>query len=229
MPFPRKENEVNALLQLWHERMPDHQTRYTLTAAQLAQILDDALVYQHLIKARNMLDEDVNEFYTYKKNIMNGDPNETAGDYPTIELLTLPTLTNPPKSGIAARNQEIYNYLKSHPNRNAESLADLGIGETSGGDAISPADLKPSLKPQARIDDKIEIAFNKQGQSSIRIQRETGADKWTNVGEATTSPFVDETPSPDGKPEKRRYRAVYLTKNQPVGQYSDIVTVVTMP
>jgi hypothetical protein len=35
--------------------------------------------------------------------------------------------------------------------------------------------------------------------------------------------------SPDGKPEKRRYRAVYLAKNKPVGQYSDIVTIVTTP
>ncbi|HEX8248617.1 MAG TPA: hypothetical protein VF599_10625 [Pyrinomonadaceae bacterium] len=40
---------------------------------------------------------------------------------------------------------------------------------------------------------------------------------------------VDETSSPDGKPEKRRYRAVYLAKNQPVGQYSDIVAIVTTP
>jgi len=89
--------------------------------------------------------------------------------------------------------------------------------------------LKPALKPQALIDDVVEIAFNKQGQTAIRFQRETGDDKWTNVGDATSSPFVDETPSPDGKPEKRRYRAVYLAKNQPVGQYSDIVTVVTTP
>ncbi|HEX8369460.1 MAG TPA: hypothetical protein VF604_13020 [Pyrinomonadaceae bacterium] len=228
MPFPRKEPEVDALLQLWHERMPDHQTRYTLTAAQLAQVLDDALVYRHMLNATNLLDEDVKEFYTYKKNIMKGDPNVEAGDYPKIEMPSLPTLTNPPRAGIEKRNQELYNFLKAHPNRTAESLADLGIGE-AGGDPVSPEDLKPALKAQARIDDKIEIAFNKQGQSAVRIQRETGADKWTNAGEPTSSPFVDETPSPDGKPEKRRYRAVYLAKNQPVGQYSDIVSVVTTP
>jgi hypothetical protein len=228
MAFPKTEAKINDLLQLWHERMPDHQTRYTLTAAQLAQILDDALVYEHLMKARMMLDEDVKEFSAYKKNIMEGDPNVEAGDYPKIELPSMPTLTNPPKAGIEKRNQELYNFLKAHPNRTAESLADLGISE-SDGDAISPEDLKPALKPKARIDDKIEIAFNKQGQSAIRIQRETAADKWTNVGEPTSSPFVDETPSPDGKPEKRRYRAVYLAKNQPVGQYSDIVTIVTTP
>jgi hypothetical protein len=228
MPFPRKENEVSALLLLWHERMPDHQTRYNLTAAQLAQILDDSLLYEHMMKASDLLDEDVKEFYTYKKNIMRGDPNETAGDYPKIELSSLPTLTNPPKPGIEKRNQEIYNFLQVHPNRTAESLADLGIGE-AGGEAISPDDLKPSLKVQAAVDDKVEIGFNKQGQTAIRIQRETGDDKWTNVGDATTSPLVDATASPDGKPEKRRYRAIYLAKNQPVGQYSDIVTVVTTP
>lgn len=208
--------------------MPNHQTRYTLTAAQLAQILDDSTLYNHLLKARMLLDEDVREFSTYKKNMMEGDPNAAAGDYPSIELLSLPTLTNPPKPGIVGRNKEIYNYLKSHPNRTDESLADLGIGE-SGDDSISPADLKPALKIQARIDDVVEIAFNKQGQIAVRIQRETGDDKWTNIGDATTSPLVDETPSPNGKPEKRRYRAVYLAKNQPVGQYSAIETIVTTP
>jgi hypothetical protein len=76
---------------------------------------------------------------------------------------------------------------------------------------------------------KVEIAFKKQGQAATRIQRETGDDKWTNAGEATTSPFVDETPSASGKPKKRRYRAVYPAKNQPAGQYSDIVMVVTTP
>lgn len=228
MAFPKTQTGVNALLQIWYVKMPDHQTRYTLTAAQLAQVLDDALVYQHLINTGSLLDEDVKEFYTYKKNIMEGDPNIEAGDYPKIEMPSLPALTNPPKAGIEKRNQELYNFLKAHPNRTAESLADLGIGEGEG-DSISPDDLKPALKAQARIDDKIEIAFKKQGQSAIRIQRETGADKWTNAGDATSSPFIDETPSPDGKPEKRRYRAVYLSKNQPVGQYSDIVTIVTTP
>jgi hypothetical protein len=228
MAFPNTEAKVNALLQIWHQKISDHQTRYTLTAAQIAQILDDALVYNHLIKTRALLDEDVKEFYIYKKNIMEDDPNETPGDYPSIEVLPLPTLTNPPKPGIEARNKELYNYLKAHPNRSAGSLADLGISE-SDGDSISPADLKPLLKPQAMIDDRVEIAFNKQGQAAIRFQCETGVDKWTNVGDATTSPLVDDTPSPDGKPEKRRYRAVYLAKNQPVGQYSDIVTVVTTP
>lgn len=228
MAFPIIEVRINALLQIWHEKMPDNQIRYTLTAAQLAQILDDALVYNHMIKARALLDVEVKEFFTYKKNIMEGDPNATVGDYPTIELLSLPVLTNPPKPGIVARNKEIYNYLKSHPNRTAESLADLGISD-SDGDSISPADLKPPIKPQALIDDRVEIAFKKLGQAAIRMQRETGDDKWTNVGDATSSPFIDETPSPDGKPEKRRYRAIYLAKNQPVGQYSDIVTVVTTP
>jgi hypothetical protein len=228
MAFPKSEPEVNSLLQLWHERMPDHQTRYGLTAAQLAQVLDDALVYQHLMKARDMLDEDVNEFYTYKKNIMEGEPNGTAGDYPKIELPSLPTLTNPPKPGIEKRNQELYNFLKSHPNRTAQSLADLGISETDS-DPVSPGDLKPALKIQAKPDDRVEIAFSKQGQTAIRFQRETGDDKWTSVGDATSSPFTDETASAGGKPEKRRYRAVYLAKNQPVGQYSDIVTVVTTP
>lgn len=228
MAFPNTEATVNALLQIWQVKLSDHQTKYTLTAAQIAQVTDDAVVYNHLIKARNLLNEEVAEFSTYKKKIMEGDPKDTADAYPTIELPELPELTNPPKPGIEKRNQELYNYLKSHPNRTAESLAELGVSAGEGG-SISPEDLKPLLKPQALIDDVVEIGFNKQTQTAIRIQREIGVDNWTSVGDATSSPLLDDTPSPDGKPEKRRYRGVYLAKNQPVGQYSDIVTVVTTP
>src|SRR5205085_9302172 len=133
-----------------------------------------------------------------------------------------------PKPGIEARNKEIYNYFKNHPNRTAESLDDMGITDAAKLE-ISPDELKPKGGAKALTDDRVELSFNKQGQKAIRWQLRRNGSDWGNPQDANQSPLIDETPSIDGKPEKREYRAIYLKGNKPFGQYSDILTVFTTP
>lgn len=228
MPFPRTQNEINAILQLWKERLPLYAVQFGLSAGQITQINVDAIVYNHLLTAKSYLNEDVSEFFTYFDNITGGDPNIPASPYPVITLLAMPDFEGDIKPGIVVRNTELYNYFKKHPNRTAESLADIGISESTAG-SISPDLLKPAINGAAMPDDKVSLTFNKQGQTAIRFQMRRGGGDWTTVGDPTTSPFLDTTASVDGKPEKREYRAIYLLKNQPVGQYSDIITVYTTP
>lgn len=227
MAFPTIQADINAILQLWKNRIAAYETQYGLTTDQIRQISDDADVYSHLLNARSQLNEDVSEFSVYFTNITNGDRNLPAAAYPTVSIPPLPTLQLGVKPGIVSRNTEIYNYLKKHPNRTAESLADLGITETSVA-PIAPETLKPSISGATLPDDKVSITFNKQRMASIRVQMRRGGE-WINVGDPTTSPFIDATKSLDDKPEKREYRAIYLVKNQPVGQYSDIITIYTTP
>ena len=228
MAFPSKEVEVEALLQIWTLKVGLHQTRYGLTAAQIQQIQEDALFYSHLRLCRQILDDESAEFQAYKTDLMEGDPNGTAADYPTIGIPDLPDSLNPPKPGIEKRNTELYNYFKNHPNRNDESLADLGI-LTSPPPSLSLDDLKPTLSGVAQADDKVAVSFKKQGQAAVRLYRRRNGGDWETTGDPTTSPFIDTTPSVGGNPEKREYRAICLKANVPVGQYSDIVTVYTTP
>jgi hypothetical protein len=228
MAFPITQAAINALLQIWLVKIDAWATLYGLSGDTVKQVKTDAVVYNHLISAGNQLEADKDEFYAYKKNMTEGDPKGTASAYPTIELLPLPTTDGTPKPGIVARNTELYNFLKSHPNRTAESLADLGITDAPAA-PISPDDLKPTLKGKALPDDKVELGFNKQGQAAVRTQMRRGGGDWGNEKDGTNSPLIDETPSEGGKPEKREYRAIYLKGNKPFGQYSDIITVFTTP
>jgi len=228
MAFPTKQAEINAILQLWKDRLPDHETRYGLNADQIRQQSDDSIIYNHLLTVRSQLNEDVSEVSTYILSATEGNKDLPLADYPTVTILPLPTLQLPPKQGIIPRNTELYNYLKGHPNRTAESLADLGITDPPN-NALPPESKKPTLKGAPMIDDRVSITFNKQGMKAVRIQMRRNNGSFTNIGDPTTSPFIDETPSIDGKPEKREYRAIYLDKNEPVGQYSDIITVYSTP
>ena len=228
MAFPKTEAEIDALLQIWSERIENHAERYGLTDEMIKQVKTDYLVFHHNIVCASLLEQDRAEFYAYKNNCTNGDVNGTSADFPVISLPAQPTLSVPAKPGIIPRNTELYNYFKGHPNRTEESLADLGI-TTAKRIPIPVDELKPNINGKAVADDRVELTFSKQGQSAVRFQMRRGGGEWIDVGDPTSSPFLDRTPSLDGKPEKREYRAIYLNKNEAVGQYSDIITVYTTP
>jgi hypothetical protein len=53
---------------------------------------------------------------------------------------------------------------------------------------------------------------------------------WTKLGRDFRSPFEDERPPlAAGKPEERRYRLRYLINDKPVGEWSDVIVVITKP
>ncbi|CAN5258439.1 hypothetical protein BH10ACI1_BH10ACI1_34870 [soil metagenome] len=229
MPFPRTQPEINNLLQVWRLRLELYQVQFGLSDAQINQQKDDAVIYDHLLTARMVFNTEILKFNNYFKNASVGNMYETANEYPLINLIPMPPLINSVvKNGIIPRNEELYNFLKRHPNKTTVVLADLGISGKSGS-AIPSELLKPGIGGNPLPDDTISLKFNKQGQKAIRFQMRRNGEAWQNIGDPTTSPFIDETPSLDGKPEKREYRAIYLVKNQPVGNYSNIITVYTTP
>ena len=158
MPFPSTQAETNALLQIWLVKLPNWATLYGLSNETVKQVQDDAVMYKHLIDAILQLDSDKDELMAYRDNIVNGNPKATAADYPEVVIKPLPAFNIVIKPGINIRNRELYNFLKAHPNRTTESLADLGIVTTTP-PKIATADLRPSLKISAKINDRTEISF----------------------------------------------------------------------
>jgi hypothetical protein len=228
MAFPKSQAEINALLQIWFVKIANWTTLYGLSNNTVQQVQDDALIFKHLLDITLELEADRSELTAYKTNIFFGNPKSTAAAFPAITLSAVPGAVGNIAPGIYDRNRELYNFLKAHPNRTTESLADLGI-LTASPPKIANADLRPSLKISAQINDRTEISFGKQGQTAIRLQMRRGTADWLVVGDPTTSPFIDNTASTANNPEKREYRGVYLLKNETIGQFSDIVTVVTTP
>jgi len=63
----------------------------------------------------------------------------------------------------------------------------------------------------------------------IESQR-AGETLWTLIGMDTSSPYLDSrAPLAAGVPEIRCYRLRYFPNDVPTGNYSDIVTVTTIP
>jgi hypothetical protein len=64
---------------------------------------------------------------------------------------------------------------------------------------------------------------------NIYCQRENDTG-WTKLARDLGSPYVDNRPLlQSGKPELRRYTAVYMTKDDEIGKYSNEVVVSCAP
>jgi len=90
---------------------------------------------------------------------------------------------------------------------------------------------KPALTGIDHTGGVVVLSFNKLSSQGVNIycQREGDTD-WVLLGYAASSPFTDSRPLlVAGKPELRRYCAVFVMKQEEVGRFSDEVVVNCAP
>lgn len=119
--------------------------------------------------------------------------------------------------------------IKAGSNYTEGMGAHLGI---EGSEYIN--DLTTSIPNLSGIDQtggNVVLSFTKNKSDGINIycQRENDSD-WVLLGRATVSPYLDNRPLlQTGKPELRRYSAVYMSKDKEVGKYSNDLVVNCAP
>ena len=120
--------------------------------------------------------------------------------------------------------------IKSHPDYTQALGFKLGLE----GGIIAVQDLSsstPSLTAINKTGGTVELRFVRRNSDGVNIylQREQETE-WTMVGRAMTTPFQDTRAlSISGKPEIRRYTAVYMRGDKEVGPYNDDVIITCTP
>ncbi|HQU83469.1 MAG TPA: hypothetical protein PKY59_10105 [Pyrinomonadaceae bacterium] len=214
----------NRMLQLMKLNLPGHAATLGLETNEVDQILKDADTSDYLDLLQDAAEAFASEIAKYKRLIVEGKLEPTT---------PLPVFTPPDPAritflvGIVQRLRKIIKKIKLSDNYNESIGRDLYIVRER--QRTPNEEKQPTLEVKAMADDKVEFKFNKQGMKAVRIRRVMPDGSLQNVADPTDSPYIDDTPSPNDKPEKRQYQAIYLDKNNPVGQYSDIKTVVTTP
>jgi len=89
----------------------------------------------------------------------------------------------------------------------------------------------PTYQLAARPNSEVRIEFVKGSFSGERVESQRGAETgWTFLGIDLQSPYLDSRPPlAEGQPETRRYRLRYIQDDQPVGDYSAVLSVTTVP
>jgi hypothetical protein len=98
--------------------------------------------------------------------------------------------------------------------------------EKSETPALNPGEGQPDLKIAANLDNSVSFGWKKSGFDLLELQwRRAGTEMWQPADKSNVSPidFMPPLTTP-GVPEKFEFRAVYIIKNQRVGQWSQIYT-----
>ena len=176
-----------------------------------------------------------------KNLLLDGDIGLTALAYPGPAALiglvppipgappgTPGTAPTPVAAGVVARISATVGRILNAVNYNVGIGMDLGI--------IAPVTTAPnlgSLKPTIKVSQqntKVLVEWDKpRGTDGLRIEADYGTGTFVRVADDTRPDFLDDHALPPaGQAALWKYRAVYLKDNQPVGNYSDTVSVSVM-
>lgn len=135
----------------------------------------------------------------------------------------------PPAPGVLSRFRAYVRRIKAAPNYTTSIGENLRVVAPSS--PVDDATVKPDLTAEPLANFKAKVRLPKRGFPGLIVQaRREGEPDWTELGVKTSAVFIDERPTAQpNKPEVVSYRAIYSRNDQPVGQWSDVVTVTKQP
>lgn len=119
--------------------------------------------------------------------------------------------------------------IKAHPAYN-DAIGNL-LGIIGAENAVDLSNTKPSLNGSDQTGGVVILKYLKSKSDGVNIysQRENDPD-FVFLARNTTPPFTDNRPLlAAGKPELRRYTAVYVLNDQEIGHFSDELVLTCAP
>ncbi|HJQ31464.1 MAG TPA: hypothetical protein VJ866_04780 [Pyrinomonadaceae bacterium] len=227
MPIPRTDDVLVNWYTDFAARLAVHATALGLSQADVAAVQADSAMLHYLI--RDLVTAYSNAFAAstaYKKIIKDGPIGVQAGVIPPAP--TLPAAPAVVPAGIVPRLRQLIARIKAAPGYTEAIGADLGI---VGPDTSPSAPDKPTGKAIPLDGSRVRIEFNKAGFDGVQVEsRYAGETVWQRLGTDNFSPYVDERPPVAAdKPEVREYRLRFISRDEPVGDWSDIITATATP
>jgi hypothetical protein len=130
---------------------------------------------------------------------------------------------------VETNTRKLAKRLKLHPSYTDALGEQLGI--VGPEDTTALANAKPKVKAKALPHGVVEVGWTKGKADGVNIysKRDNDAD-YVFLARDTQAPYVDNRPCLQaGKPEQRRYKAICVSNDVEVGQFSDEVVVTCQP
>lgn len=229
--LPNGDQERAAWLSNFAQKLPTHAATLAVTPAEQTSAAGDAAMFSYMVNLVETFTTEKEERVSYKNLLRDGPLGAPAGNFPALPAIPAPPALVLP--GIFSRIRQLVQRIKNHPAYTESMGKDLGI---VGADQNSErSTLKPDLKLRLS-GGSVQVIWKKSTADAIRIEcdRGTGASPsalaapapspaWQLVGIDTQPDFTDTTPIT--APAVWKYRAIYLIKDEPVGQWSDVASI----
>jgi hypothetical protein len=182
-------------------------------------VQDYAVSYHGWRLFKNQLNDMKTSITNVVTQLFTGDPK---GVVPALPDLTLPAPPMPAKPGIEKQIEKFIGDLERHDNFTEAIGLDLGFYEETS-DAGNVGD----FKVKDFMNYALDVFFSLQGQDALDLRwRIKGTVPFTTI-RLTSSPYrLQIPPDANGLAVTVEMQGVLIRKNEPVGQASDLKTVI---
>ena len=197
-----------------------------IVASVIANIVKDNENIQFLAQTAVDLDAFAEAVRQYRKIYTEGNIGDPEPAFPANPAFALP---NALPTGAFERLVNCVEQIRVSATYTDETGALLGIiPQTPEG--FNPGDAKPVLTVEVKPGNIVNVKFVRGGSDGVRIEVSIDKGDWTSQGNFFKSPAAIEiAQNVDNLPRLVAVRARYLVGNSPVGDWSDIATVQTIP
>ena len=214
----------------WHQNYSDNlgvlQTKYNLTAAQVAQALEDNTWMQFWVDARNTLDAQSQQLSKYFSDIGGNDPSI---DPPTVINIVISGGPEEPPPGIEFRTREVARQIKGHSAYSAADGEMIGIVSPES-EPLNLGEMTPAFTLKSTPNFGVEAKFKKNGADAMRFEFRRKGGQWMHAGYLVASPgTLNIAPAEAGTAEQVELRGIMVRKNEDVGGFSDFVPAFIAP
>lgn len=194
----------------------------------VTQVENDNETVQWLAEVAVMVDNYEKQMTAYRKEMLEG-PNFA----PNVQLPPPPVypVPGPPSDpGIFFRLIELVDQIRVRPNYSSDDGEALGIIPSKPADLI-PNELQPNPSLTALPGNVVEVAFVRGKTEGIDVEIDVdNSNSWEHAGKFFKSPGEIVIPqNTQGTARSVKVRARYLLDNKPVGLYSEIDQISTIP
>lgn len=198
------------------------------SAAEITGLLNDSAMLRYAILNAQTAAAFSKTCTAFKNAMIGGvGDNVIVPKVPVYNGLTPPDDVD---AGILERLSKAIQRAKLSANFN-QSVAEQLMVATTAPDSAIPADSKPKTTGTAMTGSTVRLDWTKGKFDGVYIDSQRGDETaWTRLDFDMRSPFEDTRPPLNaGKPEERRYRLRYFLDNTAIGNWSDMITVITLP
>jgi hypothetical protein len=228
--LPKDEQALDEWFANWAAKATESGAAHGFSGDEIKQIQDDAVMVHNLVSGTATVETNRREFINFKRIMLYGAKNSATPVYPTTNAPAEPSLNLAMMAGIIQRTRSFVRRLKESANYNEAVGADYRVLPIqTPGRGIDEA--QPKLKARAMAASEVDIEFARGEFDGVEIESQIGnSTNWNSLGRFYKSPAQDDSaPAAPNTPEVRRYRGRFLQGNKPIGIYSDIVSIVTVP
>lgn len=193
---------------------------FGFTAAETLSMRYDAMFLTWVVNNNKKIDTYKKNWTALKNQTIKGDGSTATTIPPPPTLDAQPAAVAP---GVLKRFTTMVNRVKVH------AAYTVAIGQNLGIEAAAPAtmvlsDAKPVLKTTMN-GDKVVVEWKKGKFSGVLLEKESGSG-FVVLDKDFVPDYLDNTPLPAaGQTAIWKYRAIYLLKDEKVGQWSDEVSI----